>query len=223
MEPTLTALFDLSANPYPELFAGCTYPWEVVSRISGFLGARPSGTMAGSVHPQAVVSGTVEIGEGTVVEAGAVIIGPAVIGKNCVIRAHAYLRGDVVISDNATIGHSVEIKNSIILAGAAVAHFNYVGDSIIGNKAHLAGGSILANTKLPPAEVIVRDGDAAYRTGREKFGAAVGDQAEIGCNAVLNPGSIIGPHSIIYPLVSWRGVLPARMLAKAAGQVVPRT
>lgn len=196
-------LFNIQNFAHKELFESTTYPWEVVAKLNTYVGSQSS------------------VGAGTVVEEGAVIKGPAIIGKNCKIRSGAYIRENVIIGDNVVIGHASELKNCVILDGAQIAHFNYVGDSIVGAKAHMAAGSIAANTKLSPGEIIVK-GDKEYNTGLRKFGSAIGDGAEIGCNAVLNPGSIIGKGSVIYPLVAWRGVLAANMIAKSAKEIVER-
>lgn len=205
---TLNDLFAAEHQTPAVLFEGAKYPWEVIARLQQYC--------------EQTTGKEVIIGEGSVVEEGATIIGPTVVGKNCVIRQGAYIRGNVVINDNVTIGHSVELKNALVLSNAAVAHFNYVGDSIIGYKAHLAGGAVTANTKLIPGDIKVKVGGETFATGLQKFGAVVGDSAEIGSNVVLNPGSIIGKSSVVYPLVSWRGVLPANMIAKSATEVTER-
>lgn len=211
MNITIKDIFEIPTDFHPELFQDLIYPWEVVAKIADYI--QPLVKDA----PENIV-----IGKGTVVEEGVVIKGPAIIGENCQIRSGAYIRGNVIIGNNVVIGHASEIKNAFIMDGAHVSHFNYVGDSIVGNKAHFAAGSIAANTKLAPGEVVVRADGKEYNTGLRKFGCAVGDGAEIGCNAVLNPGSIIGKSSVIYPLVSWRGVLKENMIAKSASDIVER-
>ena len=151
-----------------------------------------------------------ETGASTIIEQGAVVKGPAWIGDRCEIRAGCYIRENVVVGNDAVLGNSCEFKNCIIFDGAQVPHFNYVGDSILGHKAHLGAGVILSNVRLDHAEVIVRGPDRAAPTGLKKFGAIVGDRAEIGCNSVLSPGSLIGRDAIIHPGVQWKGVLPAK-------------
>ena len=209
-------LIDLEGLPYPDLVRRVDVaPWEALNYLDDFfLGfvfnthvATPSG---------AYIDGNVSIGEGSVIEPGAVIFGPTVIGKNCRVRSGATIRGSVVIGDNCVIGHASEIKHSILFRGCQVAHFNYVGDSILGNRAHLAAGAIIANVRIAGGTVTVRAREERVDTGLVKFGAVLGDDAEIGCNAVLNPGSIIGKNSIVYPLVSWRGILSSGMIAKSA-------
>jgi NDP-sugar pyrophosphorylase family protein len=159
----------------------------------------------------------VSIGEGTVVEEGAMILGPTIIGKNCQIRHNAYVRPYSVIGDGCVIGNACEIKHSLIFNHCKVPHFNYIGDSILGVHVHMGAGVKISNLKLTPGTVLIDEVDQSgipIDTGLRKFGALIGDRAEIGCNAVLNPGSILGRGSIVYPNVSWRGVLPEHMMAK---------
>ena len=164
------------------------------------------------------------IGEGTMVEDGAMIKGPAIIGRNCQIRHNAYIREDVIIGDNCVIGNACEFKNALLFNDCQVPHFNYVGDSILGHKAHLGAGVILSNFKSLKGHVSVQHDGKKLDTGLRKFGALLGDGADIGCNSVLNPGSIIGRGSVIYPCTNWRGVLPPDSIAKnrSAVEVVPR-
>ncbi len=208
MGVSVNDLFAAERQTPDALFEGAKYPWEVIARLQQYC--------------EQTTGKEVIIGEGTVVEEGVTIIGPTIIGKNCIIRQGAYIRGNVVINDNVTIGHAVELKNALVLSNAAIAHFNYVGDSIIGYKAHLAAGAVTANTKLIPGEIKVNVGGETFATGLQKFGAVVGDGAEIGSNVVLNPGSIIGKSSVVYPLISWRGVLSESMIAKTSTQIVER-
>lgn len=221
MEPRISDLFDLTKPHSEELFKDCTYPWEILARLTDVL-HETSGEHRGTIMPGAFVADDVDIGEGTVVEPGAVIFGPTSIGKNCQIRAGAYIRGSVWIGNDVVIGHATEVKQAVVLDGAHLAHFNYVGDSVVGYGAHLAAGAILANTKLAPGNVEIKTSEQTYTTGLRKFGAAIGDGAEIGCNAVLNPGSIIGKNSVVYPIVSWRGVLAENMIVKGDMTVVER-
>ena len=159
------------------------------------------------------------IGEGTVVEDGAMIKGPAIIGRNCQIRHNAYLREQVIIGDHCLVGNSCELKNALLFNHAVAPHFNYMGDSILGHRAHLGAGVILSNFKSFPGNVTVEKDGVPFDTGLRKFGALVGDGAEVGCNAVLNPGSIIGRGAVIYPGVNWRGLLPANRIAKNKAEI----
>lgn len=223
MEPTIAQLFDRKNIIDELLFEDCQYPWELLPKLGDYLGKIVRGKKQGEIFAGAFVDKNVDIGKGTIVEPGAVIFGPTVIGENCIIRASAYIRGDVLIGDNVLVGHCTEVKNAIIFSESQVSHFNYIGDSILGYKSHLAAGAKTANTKLPRAEIVVRDDTKKYPTGLMKFGAALGDGAEIGCNAVLNPGSIIGRNSIVYPLVSWRGILPHSCIAKDTKVVISQS
>ena len=143
------------------------------------------------------------------------IKGPAWIGANCMVRNGCYVRENVIVGDDVVLGNSCEFKNCLLFDGAQVPHFNYVGDSILGYKSHLGAGAILSNVRLDHAEIAVETADGEkINTGLRKFGAILGDHAEVGCNAVLNPGSVIGRRSVVYPGAQWRGVLPANSIAK---------
>lgn len=208
-------LFDLSQTTHGSLFEGIGHPWEALKRIAGYLSQNlKPGTTGAEVHPAAHVGPQVSIGAGTIVEPGAMIIGPAIIGAGCRIRHGAYIRENVIVGDGCVVGNSVELKHCVLFNQCQVPHFNYVGDSILGHKAHLGAGSILSNVKLDNQNVWVDFEGTPIDTGLRKFGGLIGDRAEIGCNSVLNPGSIIGRDSIVYPNVSWRGILPKNMIAK---------
>ncbi len=178
----------------------------------------------GQIQGRAQIGDAVFIGEGTVIEDGAMIKGPAIIGRNCEIRHNAYIREDVIIGDKCVIGNSCEFKHSILFNEAKVPHFSYVGDSIFGHLAHLGAGVKISNVKLMPGNVMVEIEGQPFDTGLRKFGALLGDHTDIGCNSVLNPGSIIGRGSVIYPNTNWRGILPANMIVKnkAAQEIVIR-
>ena len=152
------------------------------------------------------------------------IKGPAWIGEGCELRKGCYIRENVIIGNGVVVGNSSEIKNALIFDEAQIPHFNYVGDSILGFKAHLGAGAILSNVRLDRGEVIVTIGSQKIATGLKKFGAILGDRVEVGCNAVLSPGSIIGRDSIIYPNTSWRGTLPENSIGKTMEQlhIAPR-
>ena len=217
-------LFDLSQTEHAAVFAGCNCAWEALSRIESYLTANLRPALKNRCVGVAYVGERVFVGEGTVVEDGAMIKGPAIIGRNCEIRHNAYIRENVIIGDDCTIGNSCEVKNSIFFNHAVAPHFNYVGDSILGYKAHLGAGAKISNYKLVPGTITVQVDGRRVDTGLRKFGALIGDGAEIGCNSVLNPGSVIGRGSVIYPNTNWRGVLPANRVVKnqAAQAVVER-
>jgi NDP-sugar pyrophosphorylase family protein len=173
---------------------------------------------------QAYIGDEVFIGEGTVVEDGVMIKGPAIIGRHCQLRHNAYLREHVIIGDHCVVGNACEFKHAWLFNRCQVPHFSYVGDSILGYRAHLGAGAKISNVKLMPGNVMVEYNGEVFDTGLRKFGALLGDETDIGCNAVLNPGTIIGRGSVVYPNTSWRGVLPSRMIAKnkAAQEIAVR-
>ena len=217
-------LFDLGQTRHAAIFDGCRYAWEALPKIAAFLDAHLRPGLHNRCEGRPFIGEKVSIGEGTLVEDGAMIKGPAIIGRNCQIRHGAYIRENVIIGDNCMVGNSTEIKNSLLLNDAQAPHFNYVGDSILGYKAHLGAGVKISNFTLFGANISVEIDGQPFDTGLRKFGALLGDGCEIGCNAVLSPGSIIGRDSIIYPNVSWRGILPGRMIVKnkAVQEVVER-
>jgi len=207
-------LFDLSQSDHARIFDGCKFAWDALKKIQGHLSANLKPALHNKCEGRAFIGDQVFIGEGTVVEDGVMIKGPAIIGRNCQIRHNAYIRENVLIGDGCVVGNSSELKNALLFNGAQVPHFNYVGDSILGHKAHLGAGVKVSNFKLFPGNIEIEIDGKPFDTGLRKFGALLGDGAEIGCNAVLNPGSIIGRGSVIYPNVFWRGILPANMIAK---------
>jgi UDP-N-acetylglucosamine diphosphorylase / glucose-1-phosphate thymidylyltransferase / UDP-N-acetylgalactosamine diphosphorylase / glucosamine-1-phosphate N-acetyltransferase / galactosamine-1-phosphate N-acetyltransferase len=206
-------LFDLNQTEHAVIFDGCENAWDALSKIADYVKPRAKQVPA-KRFPGASIGEKVFIGEGTMVEPGAMIKGPAIIGKNCQIRHNAYIRENVIVGDDCVIGNASELKNTLLLNGAQVPHFNYLGDSILGHKAHVGAGVICSNLKSLPGNVTVAVDGQPVDTGLRKFGALIGDGAEIGCNSVLNPGSIIGRGAVIYPSVNWRGVLPANSIAK---------
>ena len=211
-------LFDLSQTEHAAIFADCKFAWEALKKIEGYIAANLKPALRRD-KGRAFIGEKVFIGEGTVVEDGAMIKGPAIIGKNCQIRHNAYLRENVIIGDGCVIGNSSELKNSLLFNGAVASHFNYVGDSILGYKAHLGAGVKISNFKLFPGNIEVEVDGAPFDTGLRKFGALIGDGVEIGCNAVLNPGSIVGRGTVIYPNVFWRGILPDNVIAKNKAEI----
>lgn len=212
-------LFDLSQTGHAAVFDGCTHAWEALPRLNGYLKENLKPGLHNQCDGRAYIGDDVFIGEGTVVEDGVMIKGPAIIGRNCQIRHNAYLRENVVIGDDCVVGNSCELKNALLFNGAQVPHFNYVGDSILGYRAHLGAGVVLSNVKATKDNIWITIDGKPEDTGLRKFGALIGDHAEIGCNAVLNPGSIIGRRSIVYPNVCWREVLPENMIAKNKADV----
>ena len=207
-------LFDLSQTEHAALFAGCAYAWEALHKLKAYLVAHLRPDLHNRCEGRAYIGKDVFIGEGTIVEDGVMIKGPAIIGKDCEIRHNAYIREDVIIGDKCVIGNSCEFKHSVLFNETKVPHFSYVGDSIFGFRAHLGAGVKISNIKLVSGNVTVEVNGQPLDTGLRKFGALLGDNTDVGCNSVLNPGSIIGRGSVIYPNTNWRGILPANMIAK---------
>jgi NDP-sugar pyrophosphorylase family protein len=215
---------NLDHTDHRSLFEKVSHVWEALPLIASYLQFRLHPAIHGKQIGRPFISNAVYIGHGTTIEQGAMIKGPAWIGDRCQIRAGCYIRENVIVGHDAVLGNSCEFKNCIVFDGAQVPHFNYVGDSILGHQAHLGAGVILSNVRLDHGEVVVRGPDSSVRSGLKKFGAIIGDRAEIGCHAVLNPGSLIGREAAVYPGVHWSGVLPARTVAKLRQQLetVPR-
>ena len=219
------ALLDLDRTEHSVIFENVTHAWEALAKISTYLQFRLKPGIHGKLVGKPFISGAVYIGAGTIIEQGAMIKGPAWIGEGCEIRNGAYIRENVVVGNGVVLGNACEFKNCLIFDEAQIPHFNYVGDSILGHKAHLGAGAILSNVRLDHAPISVAAAEAVINTGLKKFGAIIGDRAEIGCNSVLSPGSIIGRDTIIYPGTSWRGVLASNSIAKMEPQtlrILPR-
>lgn len=209
----LFALRELDAQA---IFEGVKYPWEVLTRINTFIFEYAKALPKDFER----IEEFIWVGKGTTIEKSVLIKGPAIIGYNCEIRHSAYIRGNVIIGNDVVVGNSTEIKNSILFNKVQVPHFNYVSDSILGYKAHLGAGAITSNLKSNGTLVKVKYGTDTIETGLRKFGAILGDSSEVGCNTVLNPGTIIGKHSIIYPLSSVRGYIPEKSIMKNNGELV---
>ena len=206
--------FELGHTAHSKLFEADKYVWEALRQIPSYLKFRLKPAVLGELVGKPFISSSVFIGRGTIVEQGAMLKGPAWIGENCHIRSGCYVRENVIVGNGAVMGNSCEFKNCIIFDEAQIPHFSYVGDSILGYRAHLGAGAILSNVKLDHAEITVLATDGMIATGLTKFGAIIGDRSEIGCNAVLNPGSVIGRDCIVYPGTNFRGLLPANSIVK---------
>ena len=200
--------FDYSDFGFKDIFVNINFVWEVLSKLSDFIALK----LKGEFKPNH--KNNVFVGEGTVIEEGVMIKGPAIIGRNCFIAHGAYIRENVILGDNVTIGHASEIKNSIILNNTSIAHFNYVGDSIIGKNVNFGGGALIANFRLDGETVKVRLDGKRIDTKLIKFGAIVGDGAKIGAGAVLNPGTLLGKNCVVYPLVSVFGTHQEKEIIK---------
>ncbi len=211
--------FDLDNYRHKVLFSGTKHVWDVLKQIAPYLEKNLHPCLQNEAVGFPYIDDKVFIGKGTVVEDGAMIKGPAIIGENCEIRHGAYIRGNVITGDHCVIGNSCELKNSILLDHVEVPHYNYVGDSVLGNHSHLGAGAICSNLKLSKTVVVIRHEGKEIETGLRKFGAILGDHAQAGCHCVLNPGSIIGRDSILYAGLQWRGVLEPGRIAKLSSPV----
>src|ERR1043166_2306915 len=210
---------DLTHTAHPKLFENQNYVWEALRQIARSLQFRLKPEVLGELVGKPFVSNGVFVGPGTIVEPGAVLKGPAWIGAKCHIRSGCYVRENVIVGNGVVMGNSCEFKNCILFDEVQAPHFNYVGDSILGYRAHLGAGVILSNVKLDHREIVVAAPDGNVATGLKKFGAIIGDRAEIGCNAVINPGAVIGRDCIIYPSANFRGVLAAGSIVKLQQQI----
>jgi len=210
--------FDLSHSPYRDLFDNAEYVWDALKRLPEYISAKLQPKMEGEISPLAHIEGNVAIGRGTIVEAGVVIKGPVIIGEYCQIRAGAYIRHQVIVGDHSIVGHATELKACVLLHEVQVPHLAYVGDSILGTKAHLGAGVKISNVKINNENVEVMIKGNHYQTGLHKFGAIIGDAAEIGCNSVLNPGTLIGKRTLVYANASLRGYYPPESIVKIRQQ-----
>jgi len=216
-EVTIQALFDCKDPLIKPLFDASTYPWELLPKIHEILANLIQNGLKGYTE----IAPMVFVAEGVSIDKNATIIGPCIIGKNTEIRPNAYIRGDVYIGENCIVGNATELKNCILLDNAMVPHYNYVGDSILGNYAHMGAGAVCSNVRSDNQDVVIH-GDQDYSTHLWKVGAFIGDHAEVGCGAVLNPGVIIGKRTSIYPLTSCRGVYPSDCIVKSTSKIVQR-
>jgi len=205
----LSDFFDLKDQNHEELFSGVKNAWEVLPKIGPYLKANLRNGSQAKLIGSPVIGENVFLGEGTIVEPGVYIRGPAWIGKNCEIRHGAYIRENVIAGDGCVLGNSCEFKNCVLLSGAHVSHFSYVGDSVVGCDVNLGAGVILSNYRLDGQAIRVRVAGQLVETGLRKFGAMVGDRASIGCNAVVNPGSLVAKEARILPGTIWRGAAKA--------------
>jgi len=195
--------FDLSLFEYKDIFNEVNLVWEVLPKIKEYIEMQFKSNILIANYKD---KKNVFIGEGTIIQEGAVVETPAIIGKYCIIGHGSFIRRNCIIGNNVQIGHAVEVKGSIFLNDSKAAHLNYVGDSVIGNSVNISGGAILANYRLDRKTVMVIDEMNKIETGLEKFSSIVGDGSNIGVNAVLNPGTILGKNTIVYPLLSVKGV-----------------
>ncbi len=210
-------LFEAVPEYLRELFEKCEYPWEILPEIKEYVTALTESGIEGYT----LIAEGVLVGKNVEISPTATIIPPALIGDGCEVRPGAYIRGCVITGRNCVIGNSSELKNCILLDKVQVPHYNYVGDSVLGNHAHMGAGSILSNLKSDGKPVIIH-ADEEIETGLRKVGGILADGADIGCGCVINPGTVVGKNTTVYPLISLRGVIPADSIVKKADEIVPK-
>lgn len=210
-------LFDCGVSYIKPLFETAEFPWEMLPKIKGYIQELIETGIEGFTK----YSDNVLVGENVKIYPTATIEGPAIIGANTEVRPGAFIRGSVITGPNCVIGNSSELKNCILLDKVQVPHYNYVGDSVLGNRAHMGAGSICSNLKSDGKPVVIH-GQSDYVTNLRKIGGILADGADIGCGCVLNPGTVIGKNTSVYPLTSLRGVFPADCIVKSVDTVVVR-
>lgn len=212
-------LLSLDKSLAGEFLSSFAYPWQTLSSIKGLILEIGKGLSEEEytsptenvwIHKSATVAPTAYIGA------------PCIIGENTEVRHCAFIRGSALIGKSCVVGNSTEIKNAILFDNVQVPHYNYVGDSILGYKSHMGAGSVTSNVKSDKTPVVLRSENERYETGLKKFGAILGDYVEVGCNSVLNPGTVIGRNTNIYPLSSVRGEIPADSIYKSAEKIVSK-
>ncbi len=212
-------LYNLEETIAADIFKNVTYPWEVLPKIKDFI-VELGNTLDASVYEKR--GENIWVAKSAKAAPTAFINGPAIIGKDAEVRHCAFIRGNAIVGEGAVVGNSTELKNVILFNKVQVPHYNYVGDSVLGYKAHMGAGSITSDVKSDKKLVVVKSPEGQIETGIKKFGAMLGDEVEVGCGTVLNPGSVVGSHSNIYPLSSVRGFVPANSIYKKQGEVVEK-
>ena len=213
-------LFDLSHTAARPLLEKTEYPWQALAGIGDFiLALGKTLSLEEYDHP----AEDVWIAKDATVFSTAYVKGPCVIGHGTEVRQCAFIRGNALVGENCVVGNSTELKNVILFDNVPVPHYNYVGDSILGYKSHMGAASLTSNVKSDKQPVVIHDGKEDIPTGRKKVGAMLGDRVEVGCGSVLNPGTIVGPDSNIYPLSSVRGTVPANSIFKAQNNIVQKS
>lgn len=215
----ISNLYNLEETIAGKLFEGATYPWEVLPKISTFIVELGNQLSSEEYEKRGE---NVWVAKSAKVAPTAYINGPAIIGKESEIRHCAFIRGNAIVGEGAVVGNSTELKNVVLFNKVQVPHYNYVGDSILGYWAHMGAGSITSNVKSDKTLVVVKDGEDQIPTGLKKFGAMLGDCVEVGCNSVLNPGTVVGRNAQIYPTSCVRGVIRANSIYKKQGEIVEK-
>ncbi len=214
--------FDLTHFEHADLFNDCTYVWTVLPLIKTYLQKSLLGKIDVEVPEGAYLANPelISIGEGTVIEPGVYIKGPCIIGENCTIRHGAYIRGNLIAGNGCVIGHDTEVKNSVMLDRAQAAHFAYLGDTILGNRVNLGAGTKCANLKLDHKNILIHFGEQVIDTNLKKFGAIIGDDCQIGCNCVTNPGAMLGKQVFSYPCLNISGFVASRQLLQPSNKIL---
>ena len=212
-------MYDLQETIASELLERVTYPWEALKEISDFI-RKIGPTLDPAVYEKR--GEEIWVAKNAKVAPTACLNGPLIIDEEAEIRHCAFIRGSAIVGKGSVVGNSTELKNVIIFNSVQVPHYNYVGDSVLGFKSHMGAGSITSNVKSDKTLVVVKDGKEQFETGLKKFGAMLGDYVEVGCNSVLNPGTVVGRHTNIYPLSMVRGVVPADSIYKNKNEVVAK-
>ncbi|MBO5374121.1 MAG: UDP-N-acetylglucosamine pyrophosphorylase [Clostridia bacterium] len=210
-------LFSSVPDYLSPLFNSCEYPWEILPRIKDYI----LSLIKEGLQGYTLLADNVLVGENVRIYDTAIIEAPAIIGSGSEVRPGAFIRGSVIVGEGCVVGNSSELKNCILLNKVQIPHYNYIGDSILGNRAHTGAGTICSNLKSDGKPVIIH-GDTDYETGLRKIGGILADGADVGCGSVINPGTIIGKNTTVYPLTSLRGVYPSECIVKATNVVVKR-
>lgn len=218
-EVKIKNLYNLDETIAKDIFKDCTYPWEVLPKIKDFIISLGEGL---DKNEYKKIGENIWVANTAKIAPTAYINGPAIIGKNAEVRHCAFIRGNAIVGEDAVVGNSTELKNVILFNNVQVPHYNYVGDSILGYKSHMGAGSVTSNVKSDKKLVVVKNGEEKIETGLKKFGCMVGDNVEVGCGSILNPGSVIGRNTNIYPLSSVRGVVKANSIYKKQGEIVEK-
>lgn len=216
---TISELYDLDHTIAKDIFEGKEYPWQVLPLIHDFI------LQLGSLlNPEVYekIGEDIWVAKSAKVAPTACLNGPLIVDENAEVRHCAFIRGNAIVGKDSVVGNSTELKNVILFDHVQVPHYNYVGDSVLGYYSHMGAGSITSNVKSEKTLVQIHDGDAVYDTGLKKVGAMLGDHVEVGCNSVLNPGTVIGRWSNVYPTSMIRGVIPANHIFKDSAHIVPK-
>ena len=212
-------LFNMEETIAKDIFEDCDYPWEVLPKIEAFI-LELGKTLSEDEYD--CIDGNIWIAKSATIAPTASITGPCIIGKNTEVRQCAFIRGKALVGEGCVVGNSTELKNVVLFNNVQVPHYNYVGDAVLGYKSHMGAGSICSNVKSDKKLVVVKDGEEKIETGLKKFGAMLADHVEVGCGSVLNPGTVIGRNTNIYPLSPVRGCVPANSIYKNKDEIVTK-